>query len=95
MSGEDEWKARIESRLEAIVRLLAAPLVKDRSLAEAVGELASLGLDRQQIASICGTSPDSVRARLSEITRRRGAKTKARKSGATVPTKARPLDAKP
>ena len=66
---EDDALRRIEAKLDAIVRLLAAPLVQGKKQAESVPLLAALGLDRTQIADICNATPDAVRARLSEAKR--------------------------
>jgi len=68
---EDDAAKRIEAKLDVIIRLLAAPLVQGKKQAESVQALAALGLDRSQIAAICDTSPDAVRARLSEAKRGR------------------------
>ena len=52
--------AKIESKLDSIVRLLAAPLVEDKPLAETAPRLSTLRLDRTMIASICGSSVNAV-----------------------------------
>lgn len=69
---EDEAAKRVEAKLDVIIRLLAAPLVEGKKQADSVQALAALGLDRSEIAAICNTTPDAVRARLSEV--KRGAK---------------------
>lgn len=72
MSIDERATSRIEDKLESIIRLLAAPMVKDKPLAESVPFLSGLGLDSNQIAAICDTSPGSVRARLAEAKGQRG-----------------------
>ena len=66
---DDEALKRIEARLDAIVRLLAAPLVQGKTQTQSVQLLDALGLDRAQIADICNTRAEVVRARLSEAKR--------------------------
>ncbi len=56
-----------QSRLDTIIRLLAAPLIQGKTTAEAVRLLATLRIDTTQIAVICGVAPNVVRARLSEV----------------------------
>jgi DNA-directed RNA polymerase specialized sigma24 family protein len=68
---EEDAGRKIEAKLDVIIRLLAAPLVQGKKQAESVQALAALGLERTDIAAICNTSPDAVRARLSEARRGR------------------------
>jgi len=71
---EEDAARRIESKLETIIRLLAAPLVEGKTLVQSAELLAQRGLDNSQIAAICNTTPDAVRA--SRSTARRRAKSK-------------------
>lgn len=66
---EEDVAKRIETKLDAIVRLLAAPLVQGKTVTQAVQALAALGLPRRDIATICNTTPAAVSARLSEAKR--------------------------
>jgi len=74
---EEDVAKRIETKLDAIVRLLAAPLVQGKTVTQAVQALGSLGLPRSDIATICNTTPAAVSARLSEA--KRGAKPSRRR----------------
>lgn len=53
--------ARLESRLDAIVRLLAAPMTEGKTIAESAPMLSRLGLENSLIATICGTDTAVVR----------------------------------
>lgn len=63
---------RIDAKLETILRVLAWSAVDGKSLVESVEILSRLGLDRNQIAAVCDTTPLTVSVRLSEA--KRGAK---------------------
>jgi hypothetical protein len=77
MATDGETIQGIECRLDMIIRLLAAPLVKDKSVGDGVRALSDLGLDRKHISAVCHTSPDAVRAYISEG-KRRGKSPRAR-----------------
>lgn len=62
-SADDE----ITTRLDTVIRLLAAPMIQGKSTAEAVRVLDSLGIESNEIAVICGVAPNVVRARISEV----------------------------
>ena len=66
---EDGALARIEKRMDLVVRLLAARLIDGKSKNEAILILGRLGLDYDTVASLSGTTRNAVRARLSEIRR--------------------------
>jgi DNA-directed RNA polymerase specialized sigma24 family protein len=70
---EDDAAQRVEAKLDVIIRLLAAPMMERKSVKEKVEALLGLGLTTAEIASICNTSPDAVRARRSEAKRGRKA----------------------
>lgn len=53
--------AVLEPKLDAIIRLLAAPIVQGKPISEAAPILAALGLDNSTIAAICGTTQNVVR----------------------------------
>jgi len=69
MTSDERATSRIEAKLEAIIHLLAAPMVKDLTLAQSAPLLSRLGLNRDQIAAICDTTPETVSVRLSEAKR--------------------------
>ncbi len=52
--------ASIEERLDEIARLLALNIKRDRSLQDAISELASVGFRPTRIAELVGTSPGYV-----------------------------------
>jgi pyruvate/2-oxoglutarate dehydrogenase complex dihydrolipoamide dehydrogenase (E3) component len=56
----------IKEKLEQIVSLVAATAVKGMKPSEAIGLLGASGLDRNLIAQIVGTTPNTVSVRLSE-----------------------------
>jgi len=62
--AEETIARRIESRLDAIINLLAAPQVKDMTIADAAEKLTKMGLDRDQIAAVCNTTSETVRVAL-------------------------------
>ena len=62
---DDEAVKRIEAKLDAIVLLLAAPLLESRSVADGAQLLGKVGLNSTQIAELCGITPDAVRKALS------------------------------
>jgi len=75
---DDKQIQGIEAQLNTIIRLLAAPIVQDRPIAEAAPMLADLGMDTRQIAMMCNTTSNVVRTALL----RAGAKkTRTRRSG--------------
>jgi len=54
----------LEAQLTTIMRLLAAPLIRDKSIAESAPTLAKLGMGNNEIAVICNTTPNVVRTAL-------------------------------
>lgn len=77
---EDDALKRIEAKLDAIVRLLAAPLLESRSVADGAQLLDKVGLNSAQIAELCGSTPGTVRKALSRA--RQQPKEKRAPSGA-------------
>ena len=59
------------AKLDTIIRLLAAPLIKDRPIAESAPILSGMGIDNAQIALICKTSGNVVRTALLRAKRRK------------------------
>jgi hypothetical protein len=55
---------RLEGKLDAIIRLLAAPQVEGKKLSEGAVYLDRLGVDRDTIAGLYATTPDAVRVSL-------------------------------
>lgn len=51
----------MEAKLDAIIRLLAAPLTQGQPIAESAPLLSQLGLDNTSIAAICNTKTNVVR----------------------------------
>ncbi len=56
----------IETKLDVIIKLLAANLCGDKTQTDSILVLSKLGLDRNTIAEIIGTKPSTVSVRLSE-----------------------------
>ena len=74
---EEETLARIDRKLDAVVRLLASRTIEDtKNKTEAITKLGALGLDPNLIAEIVDTTLATVSARLSEVRRKGKAQTK-------------------
>jgi DNA-directed RNA polymerase specialized sigma24 family protein len=74
---EEEILARIDRKLDAVVRLLASRRIEGlKSKTEAITALGALGLDANLISEIVDTTPGTVSARLSEVRRKGKAQTK-------------------
>lgn len=69
MAGSENGK--LEPILTSILRILAVQTVEGKKLTEAVKLLDRAGLDSNAIADVCETSPNSVRARLSQARKER------------------------
>jgi len=66
---ENDAATRIETKLDAIIRLLAVPMVQGKTLGESAQLLARVGLNSEQIAELCGATPGGVRTVLSRARR--------------------------
>lgn len=65
----------LSERINQLVNLAAFQIIESRqTLTEKIVILGGLGLDRNQIASICGTTPAVVSVRLSEARKPKRAK---------------------
>lgn len=62
----DQVLTEISKKLDHLVVLFATSMVKGMKANAAILALDAAGLDRNLIAQVVGTSPSSVRARLSE-----------------------------
>lgn len=69
MSDRDAELARLEKKLDTLIAVLAAQVGADLPLSERAPLLHRLGLDRSQIARVCGTAPQVVSVRLAEARR--------------------------
>lgn len=58
---DDRQLHALEAKLDTIIRLLAAPLVGDRPIADSAPVLSQFGLENNQIATILSTTPNVVR----------------------------------
>lgn len=68
---EEEILAKIDRKLDAVVRLLASKSIEGKSSkTEAIIALGALGLDPKLIAEIVDTTLPTVSARLSEAKRK-------------------------
>lgn len=62
---DDRQFQSLEAKVDAIIRLLAAPLIQGKPIAESAPLLSQLGLDTNQITAICNTTPNVIRTALS------------------------------
>lgn len=75
---EDTHEARIEAKLDTLIRLLALDAApEDLPLKERAIRLQLVGMASTDIAALCGTTPDTVRSTLSKANRA-GKKQKAK-----------------
>ncbi len=72
----DKTLSQISAKLDTLVLLAATNTVKGVKPNEAIVLLGDLGLDRNVIARIVGTTPATVSVRLSEAKARKAASTK-------------------
>lgn len=56
----------IQDKLNMIIKLLASNIIEGKSQTEAILALGNIGINRNTIADIVGTSPLTVSVRLSE-----------------------------
>ena len=81
---EEEVLARIDKKLDAIVRMLASRCIEGMTKkTEAIIALGALGLDPNVIAQIVDTTPATVYARLAEVKRKGKAEPKTAKKEAS------------
>jgi len=66
----DETLKSIDTKLDAIIRLLASSCVEGKNKTEAIITLGGLGLASDLVAELVKTTPATVRARLFEAKRR-------------------------
>lgn len=64
--GVNEQSQEVLTKLDAIIRLLALQLTAQRGTVDAIRLLGRAGLDRNLIADVCQTTPNTVSVRLSE-----------------------------
>jgi CRP-like cAMP-binding protein len=65
----DECK-RLESKVDLLIRLLAMNSIRGMAKVGAIVFLHRVGMDRRDIADLCGTTPEAVSVRVSEARRR-------------------------
>jgi CRP-like cAMP-binding protein len=68
-SGEDPGALVRELRI--LQRLVAITLVQGKTQVDGIGVLGRTGMDRNEIARVCGTSPEVVSVRLAEAKRKK------------------------
>ena len=71
-----ELLKRLDERLDVLTTVMAAQIGPDLPLTARVPLLSRLGLDRGQIAKVCGTTPEVVSVRLAESRRKKKQGTK-------------------
>lgn len=72
----DKDRDQLAAALETLICVMAAQVGRELPLSERAPLLMRLGLDSNQVARVCDTTPDAVRARLSEAKRRTSKGTK-------------------
>jgi len=88
--------AEVREKLSTIVKLLAAQVAPDLTIAQRAPLLDRLGVDYETIAAVCGTTYDVVRVRVGEARRAegRGARQGPNRTKAPAETK-QPAEAQP
>jgi DNA-binding NarL/FixJ family response regulator len=71
---EKDLLPEIDKKLSLIIKLLGQLVIAETSQTEAIVKLNRLGLDRNSIAEIMGTSPQAVSVRISEAKRKKKSK---------------------
>jgi hypothetical protein len=66
----DEGLEKLIARVDALSKMLALIGTVNMKLGERIVLLGRAGFDRNWIADVCGTTPDTVSVRLSEAKRR-------------------------
>ncbi len=67
---DDKDLKAISSKLDVIIRLLSHQMIQGKNQTESILFLGQLGLDRNVIAEMVGSSPATVSVRLSEAKNR-------------------------
>lgn len=57
--------------MRILQRLIALSLIEGKTQVEGIRILARTGLDRNEIAEVCGTTPNAVSVRLAEAKRKK------------------------
>jgi hypothetical protein len=70
MASDQELLGEISSKLDILIRLVAAGVGEGLSLAERAPVLQRAGLDRNVIAAVCNSTPEAVSVRLAEAKRK-------------------------
>ena len=71
---EDKQFKSLSKKLDAIIALLALDKFSDKSKSDSILLLSQFGLDNSTIASILGTTPNTVAVRLLESKKAKGDK---------------------
>lgn len=72
----DENDRMIIDRLDILIKLTAANVIRDKSLKDQVSLLSSVGLQPKEIADILGKTSNNIRVTLSMINKERKSKKK-------------------
>lgn len=57
---------KLEKKFDIIIKLLSKTLIEDKNKTESIIYLSQIGISNKEIANIVNTSPNTVRARISE-----------------------------
>ena len=74
-SDEERW-AKLNNKLDTLIRLLGMTVGVGLSTAERAPMLQRAGLDRNAIADICDASVDAISVRLAEAKRKKSSKSR-------------------
>jgi hypothetical protein len=78
----EETLSKIQAQLEQLTLLTALASVKGMKPTEAIVTLGTIGLDRNLIAKVTGSTPNAVSVRLSEAKKKKSSKKPPRRKGA-------------
>jgi DNA-directed RNA polymerase specialized sigma24 family protein len=68
---EEKHYKELSEKLDTIIKLLAMQSLEDKKGREAISILANLGFQPKDIATMIGTTPNTVRVALSEMRKKK------------------------
>ena len=84
MMSEKQFEALIQ-KLNALIKLTALNVLKNKPKKEQIKILADVGFDRQEIASIVKTTPLTVSVTLSQMKKKKAKKRKPKRTEGVLP----------
>lgn len=76
----EQYLKKIEAKLDVIVKLLCNKCIEGKSTTEAILALEGIGVDRELISELTGSSQPSIRTTVSNAKKRKG-KAKGKRKG--------------